>query len=60
MPVYYVKTLLELANVLDALERSEEAASYYQKFLALWGDAEASFPGVTGAKKRLGELQAAS
>ncbi len=60
VPVYYVKTLLELANVLDALERSEEAASYYQKFLALWGDAEASFPGVTGAKKRLGELQAAS
>ncbi len=60
VPVYYVKTLLELARVLDALERSEEAASYYQKFLALWGDAEGSLPGVTDAKKRLRELQAAS
>ena len=37
-----------------------DIASYYQKFLALWGDAEGSLPGVTDAKKRLRELQAAS
>ena len=60
VPVYYVKTLLELAKVLDALERSEEAASYYQLFLDHWGKAGDSLPGVTDAKKRLGELQAAS
>ena len=60
IPVYYVKTLLELAKALDALERSEEAASYYQLFLDHWGKARGSLPGVTDAKKRLGELQAAS
>ena len=60
VPVYYVKTLLELAKVLDALERSEEAASYYQKFLEHWGDTEGPLPGVTDAKRRLAELKAAS
>jgi tetratricopeptide (TPR) repeat protein len=59
VPVYYVNTLFELAKTLDALEKSEEAASYYQKFLEHWGKAGGSLPGVTDAKKRLGELQAA-
>ena len=60
VPDYYVNTLFELAKTLDALEKSEEAASHYQKFLEHWGKAGDSLPGVTDAKKRLGELQAAS
>lgn len=59
VPVYYVNTLFDLAKTLEALERSDEAASYYEKFLEHWGNAEGSLPGVIQAKKRLGELQPA-
>jgi tetratricopeptide (TPR) repeat protein len=60
IPLYYVKALLGLAEVLDAQERSEEAVSYYQRFLEHWGNAADPLPGVADAERRLRELRAVS
>jgi tetratricopeptide (TPR) repeat protein len=57
-PVYYVKALLGLAEVLDAEDRKEEASPYYRQFLEHWGNHTAPLlPGVAEAEKRLKELQ---
>ncbi len=58
IPLYYVKTLNALALLLDAQGQEEEAASFYEKFLAYWGEAPGPLPGAAEAKARLAELRA--
>jgi tetratricopeptide (TPR) repeat protein len=53
IPLYYIKALLGLAKALDAQGKEEEAISYYERFLSLWGDAPMQLPGVTEAKQRV-------
>lgn len=53
IPLYYIKALLGLGQALDAQGKEEEAISFYEKFLSLWGDAPGQLPGVTDAKRRV-------
>jgi tetratricopeptide (TPR) repeat protein len=57
IPLYYVIALKGLADVLDSRGQKEEAVSYYEKFLSLWGNASQPLPGVAEAKSRLSEIQ---
>ena len=56
-PLYYMKALLGMAEVLDSQERGEEAASLYRRFLEHWGNAAGPLPGVAAARKRLEQLE---
>jgi tetratricopeptide (TPR) repeat protein len=57
IPLYYVKALRGLAKTLDALDKREEAAAAYERFLAHWGESS-SLPGVAEARERLQSLRA--
>jgi tetratricopeptide (TPR) repeat protein len=56
-PLVYVKALLGMAKILDALGRREEAASAYRRFLEHWGSAAGPLPGVVDARSRLELLE---
>ncbi len=58
IPLYYPKALIGLARALDAQEKTEEALTYYEQFLALWSEASEPLPEIEGAKTRLRELKA--
>lgn len=57
IPLYYVMALKGLASVLDSRGQVEEATSYYEQFLSLWGNAPQPLPGVAEAKSRLSEIR---
>jgi tetratricopeptide (TPR) repeat protein len=58
IPLAYVRSLLGLAQSLDAQDKSDEAVQYFKKFLTHWDDD--ALPGVATAKSRLAELGGAS
>jgi tetratricopeptide (TPR) repeat protein len=55
IPLYYIKALLGLGKTLDAQGKAEEAVTYYEKFLSLWGNAPGQLPWVSEAKARVAD-----
>jgi tetratricopeptide (TPR) repeat protein len=56
-PLVYIKALHGLARVLDASGQPAEALSFFEKFLAHWGEAPGPLPGTADARRRVEELR---
>jgi tetratricopeptide (TPR) repeat protein len=48
----------ELAEVLERLDRPEEAAPYYSRFVELWGETDSPLPLIARARDRLSVIGA--
>ena len=49
----YARSLYALGKICQEQGKKEEAREYFERFLHLWGDADASIPEVVDAKKRV-------
>ena len=54
--VVYARNYYKLGKVYEQLGKKAEARGNYQKFIELWKDADAGFPEVEDARKRLAAL----
>jgi tetratricopeptide (TPR) repeat protein len=46
----------QMGKVYEHLDRKDEAARYYQRFVDIWGNADTSLPDVEAARQRLSAL----